>query len=228
MTKRIFFIGLMLILYQELMLAQAYRMELGIMGGGATYIGDANTGLVNHIEPTISLLGRYNLGSRFALKADLGLSKLSGSTVGKSDNYPNGVEFDFENPIVDGSLQFEFNFYEFGAPAYIQGASNISPYIGAGIGLIGYEAEDYKLTAELPICVGLKYKLPNRFNIGVELSWRMSFTDKLDYSKDAGSFQLNDPWLASSSWNKNKDSYLAVKIYISYDLFYNGSSCYKE
>ena len=208
--------------------AQGYRMEIGAAGGVASYIGDANTTFLANPRPAGSALYRYNLNRRFALKADLGLAQIAGSTAGRSTSYPNGVEMSFRRWLVDGSLQMEFNFYEFGAPDYLPGSSHWSPYVAAGLGLTGYESDKVRVSGSLPLGIGLKYKLPCRLNIGLEVSHRFSFTDRLDYSGQGGDWQLDDPWIARSDWNKNKDGYTTVKIFITYDFFFIGSSCYKE
>jgi len=208
--------------------AQGYRMEIGASGGVASYLGDANTTWLSTPRPAVSALYRYNLNRRFALKAGLGLAQIAGSTVGQSSSFPNGVELDFERWLADGRLQMEFNFYEFGAPEYMPGSSQWSPYVAAGLGLTGYEADRKRVSGNLPISIGIKAKLPCRLNIGLELDYCLTFTDRLDYAGQGGDWQLDDPWIARSDWNKNKDGYMAVKIFITYDFFYIGSSCYKE
>ena len=57
-----------------------YMVELGLGGGGSFYIGDANSRLYNNTNGVISLLARYNVNPRFALKADLAAAGISGNT----------------------------------------------------------------------------------------------------------------------------------------------------
>ena len=146
----------------------------------------------------------------------------------KSSYKPVRRRSDAAEYLVDGSLQMEFNFYEFGAPDYLPGSSHWSPYVAAGLGLTGYESDKVRVSGSLHLGIGLKYTLPCRLNIGLEVSHRFSFTDRLDYSSQGGDWQLDDPWIARSDWNKNKDGYTTVKIFITYDFFFIGSSCYKE
>lgn len=209
--------------------AQTYRADLGLTGGIASYMGDANQQFLHHQEPSLALLGRYHFSSRFSMKADLGWKELSGNTIGRSEEFPNGQELSFRNQLIDGSLQLEFNFYEFGAPDYSPGASRLSPYVTAGVGLLVFENDQtWKTTACMPVGIGIKYKTPFRVNIGLELSYRMSFSDQLDHEAGRDDFQLDTPWMGASAWNKNKDHYAELKCFITYDLWYIGSNCYKE
>lgn len=209
--------------------AQGYRMELGAMGGVASYMGDANQQFFNNCEPSLSFLGRYHFNQRFSLKGDLGWRQLSGSTVGRSEQFPQGKELSFLNQVFDGNMQMEMNFYEYGAPDYKPGSSRISPYVGAGIGLLVFEAQQgWKTTACVPLSIGVKYKTPFRVNVGIELSYHIGFSDELDHEAGREDFQLSTPWMGQSAWNKNKDHFAELKCFITYDLWYIGSNCYKE
>ncbi len=209
--------------------AQAYRAELGVMGGVASYMGDANQKFLSNREPSLALVGRYHFNPRFSLKGEFGWKRLSGNTIGRSELYPQGQELSFNNQVLDGSCQMEMNFYEFGAPDYKPGSSRISPYVCAGIGLLVFEdSESWKATASLPVGLGIKYKTPFRLNIGLELSYRISFSDKLDNESQIQAFQLDTPWMGNSSWSKNNDHFAELKLFITYDLWYRGSICYKE
>ncbi len=209
--------------------AQGYRMDLGAMGGVASYMGDANYRFLGNSEPSLSFVGRYHLNQRFSLKGDFGWKSLSGNTIGRSELFPQGKELSFHNQVMDGNVQMEFNFYEYGAPEYRPGSSRISPYVTAGIGLLAFENDkQWKSTACVPVGIGIKYKTPFRVNLGVELSYRISFSDRLDNEAGSDGFQLDTPWMGESAWNKNKDHFAELKCFITYDLWYIGSNCYKE
>ncbi len=207
--------------------AQTYRMELGINVGYSSYLGDASSSFLQNPQPAYGLLARYNFNRRFVLKADLGLAGIAGSTIGEGNLYVKGEEFRFDRKLADAALELEFNFYEFGAPDYLPGASRISPYVLAGIGACAFKTDHQEIACCIPVGLGIKYKCGERFNIGFEASCRFSLSDRLDYAENHR-FQLDDPWVAQSYWNKNKDAYPMLKLYISYDLFYIGSSCYKQ
>jgi len=208
--------------------AQAYSMELGIAPGGSFYMGDANQKeLFKDTRLSMNLLYRYNLNGRFSLKGLVGLSGIAGSTRGQVFNFPSGVELNFDRKVVDASVQVEWNFYEYGMPAYILGSSSLTPYVCAGIGLLGMQASTVKASAFIPFGLGLKYKVANRYNVGCEWTFRKTYTDQLDYVKNSAGFQLSDPWLVESSRNKNKDWYSVLTLNLSVDLASTGLKCYK-
>jgi len=228
MTGRRAFFSIFLLLCSAVMYGQSYRMEIGGLGGGSFYMGDANqTRLFEEVHPAYGVLMRYHLNRRFSLKGNFLSAGISGKTTDKLEQYPGAEALDFSQRLLDGGVQLEFNFYEFGAADYYPGASKISPYVLCGIGLTGYKTDKNALTANIPLGLGIKLKLPARFNLGLECSYRMSFSDKLDYTSQTSLFQLDDPWIAQSAWNKNKDGYFILAFYVSYDLFYIGSKCYK-
>ena len=73
--------------------AQEYRYEIGGMGGGAFYMGDANKNAVlKGLNPSIGMMFRYNANFRIAFKGNLTWAQLSGSTNGLENVFPNGLQ----------------------------------------------------------------------------------------------------------------------------------------
>jgi len=210
------------------MKAQSYRMELGLLGGSSFYMGDANNSeLFGNGHSSFGMLARYNLNNRFALKANAVFCGISGTTKGDAFAYMNGSEVNFNRRILDAGAQLELYFYNYGAPEYQPGASRISPYILLGLGFTGYEAEKRKFCTNIPFGIGIKAKVSSRINLGCEWSFRKTSADDLDYDKTSTGFQLDNSWTGSGSWNKNKDWYSILMIYVSYDLYGIGSKCFK-
>lgn len=208
--------------------AQAYRMEVGVAPGGSFYMGDANhEALFNDTRPSMNLLYRYNLNGRFSIKGLVGASGIAGSTEGQVFNFPPGVQLNFDRRVVDASVQLECNFYEYGVPAYVLGSTTVTPYVCAGIGMLGFKTADTKTSAFIPVGLGLKWKVAQRYNVGCEWTMRKTYTDELDYVVNNAGFQLTDPWLVESSRNKNKDWYSVFTLNLSIDLADTGSKCYK-
>jgi hypothetical protein len=207
---------------------QAYRMELGLVGGSSFYMGDANSDqLFANEQGSFGVIGRYNLNGRFALKGNLQLAGIAGTTVGNADAYIDGMEISFDRRLVDATVQMEMGFYEYGVPRYVIGSSRVCPYVSVGLGLTGYKSDKSRVCLNMPISLGVKAKVMPRVNMGVEWSFRKTFADDLDYSSSSTSFQLNDSWAGSGSSNKNKDWYSILQVYITYDLYGIGSSCYR-
>jgi len=210
---------LMLILTGRNLYSQEYRMELGLFGGSSFYMGDVNQNqLFKNDKPAVGIIYRYNLNGRFSLKANLGIAGISGYDA-DNNNYPDGVNPDFNRNILDAGVSLELNFFEYGMPTYISGSSSISPYLSVGGGITGYETDKRHISANIPFGLGVKTKVLNRLNIGLEWSFRKSYTDDLD--------NLTDPWLTESNFNKNKDWYSMLILSLTYDISSIGSKCYK-
>lgn len=208
--------------------AQTYKMEVGMAAGPSFYMGDANQQrLFDNSKSTWNLLYRYNLNGRLAIKGMAGTTRVAGSTTGMEHTFPSGTALRFNRQLVDASAQVELNFYEYGMPDYVQGSAKVTPYISAGLGLLGFRTDKVETAAFLPFGLGLKLKVFERFNLGCEWSFRQTFTDRLDYATGTGGFQLEDPWLAESSRTKNKDWYSVFTLNLSVDLFATQAKCFR-
>lgn len=194
-----------------------YKMELGVMGGMGFYMGDANlNGFYKNVTPGAALMGRYNINPRMALKFDLGYGKVKGDGSKEKnvfpDNPPQNLQFD--NSLVDLGCQYELNFFGYGMGNSYKGHKRLVPYIQMGL---GFTYCNDALTMNIPLGFGVKYKLMNRVNVGVDWSMRFSFSDKLD--------GIEDPYKVEGGMLKNKDSYSRTMVYISYDLFPKYRKC---
>ncbi len=187
-----------------------YKYELGAMAGGVFYLGDANysafyrnTGLAG------GLVARYNLNPRMALKFDLACGNISGNAQGNDNKYPDipEQEWKFDNTVVDLGCQYELCFWGYGTGRSYKGTKRLAPYIHLGM---GFTYGNKTLTMNIPIGAGVRYKLKDRVNIGVDWSMRFSMSDELD--------GISDPYSIKGGFLKNKDSYSFTMFYITYDL----------
>lgn len=187
-----------------------YKMEAGVMGGLGFYLGDANkTGLYANSRFAGALMARYNLNPRMALKFNLGYGTLAGNAADSGEKYPDEelMRHKFSNPLADLGCQFELNFWGFGTGTGYKGTKRITPYIQAGL---GFTLCNGVFTPNIPIGVGVKYKVTRRLNVGLDWTMRFSMSDKLD--------GISDPFGIKSGFLKNKDSYGWTMFYVSYDF----------
>ena len=187
-----------------------YRYELGGMLGSGFYLGDANYSSLyknNHLAG--GLLFRYNLNPRMALKFDLMYTGISGNALELKNKYPDvtGQEWEFSNSVIDLGCQYELCFWGFGTGSGYKGHKRLAPYIQMGM---GFTYGNKSFSMNIPIGFGIKYKLKERLNIGIDWSMHFSMTDKLD--------GISDPYSIKSGFLKNKDSYCLTKVYLSFDL----------
>lgn len=194
-----------------------YKMELGAMGGMGFYLGDVNTGtFYKNSSPAVSLMGRYNLNPRMALKFDLGYCQAKGDAAVIDNKFPANAQqqWKFSNKILDLGCQYEISFWGYGTGGGYKGHKRFTPYIQMGLGFT-YGCKT--LTMNIPIGFGVKYKLKERVNVGADWTMRLSMSDNLD--------GITDPYKIESGFLKNKDSYSWTMLYISYDLFPKYRKC---
>ncbi len=195
-----------------------YRYEVGAMVGASSYYGDANyVSPIDNFNMMGGLLWRYNINPRMAVKADLAVGRISGTTVGKDNVFPGG-EVKFGRMLYELGAQYECHFLAYGDGTGYKRSHRIAPYILAGVGMTYAPAPaEHVFTANIPVGVGLKCKVAPRLNVGCELTWRFTFSDNLDVTNTTGA-DLNDPYGIDSGFMKNKDNYSFLSVFVTYDL----------
>ena len=208
--------------------AQEYLYEVGGELGGSFYMGDANKNAVfRNMNPAAGVLFRYNANFRLAFKANLSWARVSGSTEGIENVFPNNAQASFERNIIDLGGQAEFNFFPYSDMYKYLLTKRISPYIAGGLGFSAAPGGgDMFFSPHISIGTGVKYKLKNRINIGAELTVRKLFGDGLDVS--AGNNLLDNPYNMESGWFKNKDWYSMFTINVTYDFGLRNCNCNKN
>jgi len=208
--------------------AQEYLYEIGGMLGGSFYMGDANKNAVfQNMNPTASAVFRYNVNFRVAFKANLAWARVTGSTEGLDNVFPDNAQASFERNVIDLGVQAEFNFFPYSDKYKYLLTKRVSPYIAAGLGFSAAPGNgDMLFSPHLSLGTGVKYKLKNRINIGAELSIRKLFGDGLDVS--AGNNLLDNPYDMPSGWMKNKDWYSMLTIFVTYDFGLRNCNCNKS
>jgi hypothetical protein len=205
--------------------AQEYLYEIGGMLGGAFYMGDANrNAALRNMNPAASVLFRYNANFRVAFKANLAWARISGSTEGLENVFPNRAQADFERNVIDVGGQAEFNFFPYSDKYQYLYTKRVAPYIMGGLGLsVAPGSGETFFGPHVSVGTGVKYKLKNRINIGAEWSIRKLFGDGLD--TNGGNKLLDNPYgMESSPW-KNKDWYSMLTITVSYDFGLRDCNC---
>lgn len=228
MNKRLTLLSLVIILLCSKTAAQdeGYLMEMGLGGGGSFYMGDANGRLYNNTNGVFSVLARYNVNPRFSLKANLSSAGISGSTENAYGTLP-GDELIFSRTLYDFGAQMEWGFCGYGMEGW-NGNHRLAPYGLMGIGVtFAPEPEQNDFAASFPIGLGLRYKLSERVNIGLEWTMRFSTSDRLDVTRTDGT-TLKDPFMIKGKGIKNKDSYSFTMLYVTFDVFKRPCHCNEE
>ena len=203
-----------------------YLMEIGLGGGGSFYMGDANSKLFNNTNGVFSVLARYNVNPRFSLKADIAAAGISGSTENSYGILP-GDELTFSRTVYDFGMQVEWGFCGYGMEGW-NGCHRLAPYGLLGIGAtFASEPVQNDFAANFPIGLGVRYKLSERVNVGLEWTMRFTTSDRLDVTQTYGT-SLEDPFMIKGKGIKNKDSYSFTMLYVTFDIFKRPCHCNDE
>lgn len=202
-----------------------YRMEIGAGVGMVSYEGDFNGNMLKNMQPMFSALWRYNFDPYKDLRLSATYGKLKGSSKDVDTYYPDYAteEYSFNRNLLDVSLVFEYNFWPYGTGRDYRGAKRLTPYIYGGIGATSASGGGSKsvFTANVPIGLGVKYKLNERMNLGLDWGIHFSLSDELDGVKDP--YQVK-----SSGMFKNTDCYSMLQLTLTYSFKAKCRTCNKE
>lgn len=229
--------GCLLLLFCHLaMLAHAqsdpeYLMEIGGGVGLTGYLGDFNGKLTSNLQPGATAVFRRLLNPWAGLRFSATYGKLKGSSADAETYYPefrpddlsptrDGLPYEFSNTLVDGSCVFEYNFWPYGTGRDYRGARRLAPYIFGGIGVTYVSGgEKNVVTGNMPLGFGVKYKLADRLNLGVQWGVTFSASDELDGVKDPYNVE-------SSGLFKNTDCYSALTVTLTYSFKAKCRTCH--
>ena len=199
-----------------------YKLELGGGIGMVSYQGDFNGNLFKNPQPMFTVLAKYRFDPRRALALNVSYGQLKGSSTDAKTYYPLTTTYDFKSNVVDVGLRLEYNFWPFGTGFEYRGAKRLTPYVAIGLGMTIAKAEGKSATGvNMPVGVGVKYKMADRLNLTAE--WAMHFTssDELDGVKDPYGIE-------SSGLFKNTDCYSHLRLTLSYDIWAKCRTCHND
>ncbi|MBQ0073401.1 MAG: outer membrane beta-barrel protein [Prevotella sp.] len=215
-----------------------YRMEIGAGVGMTTYHGDFSSALFKKSQPAGAVIFRRVINPYTAVRISGMYTGIKGSTEGKSTYYPDLAEngYSFSNPLADISATFEYNFLPYGTGRDYRGAKKITPFISLGIGMTyasckggtwdysmpnPYSSTKSVVTANIPIGVGVKYKVASRLNLSLDWQMHFSLSDNLD--------GIKDPYrVKTSGIFKNTDCYSTLMLALTYSFSPKCQTCHKD
>ena len=201
-----------------------YRMEFGVGIGTMGYIGDFNNSPFKSLKPMGSIIFRYVLNPYMGMRVNASYGKIKGTSKGVKSYYPNFTlqPYEFNNTMIGLDVGYEYNFWPYGTGHDYYGAKRLTPFVFLGLGgtYAGGDGSSV-FTANVPIGLGLKYKVGQRINVGVEWAMHFSLSDKLDGKKD--------PYTVSSSGIfKNTDCYSMLQVTLTYSFMAKCRTCHNE
>lgn len=198
-----------------------YKMEIGAGVGLVSYEGDFNGSITKNMQPGASLILRRVFNPYMDVRLNLMYGKLKGDSNGTQTYYPDYQQspYSFSNTLIDLSMTYEYNFWPYGTGRDYRGAKRLTPFVFLGIGGTYVKTEQKSVfTGNLPIGLGVKYKLAKRVNLAIEWAMHFSLSDELDGVKD--------PYMIKSSGLfKNTDCYSALQLTLTYSFMQKCKTC---
>ncbi|TCD03900.1 type IX secretion system protein PorG [Pedobacter psychroterrae] len=178
---------------------KAQTLEVGLMGGGAGYLGDLNQNSPAKISGiNAGAFVKMNLDPYWALGLHYNYGKIKADDAVSDNGHFKARNLNFHTPVNELTLQLDFNFLEYFAGG---GAKKFTPYIYTGIGGIlfnptaTYNGNDYDLrfyategqtkayknyTITVPYGAGMKFRLKESWGLMTQIGYRITNTDYLD------------------------------------------------
>lgn len=201
-----------------------YRMEIGAGVGLVAYEGDFNGNITHGMQPMASAVLRRTFNPYMALRFAAAYGKLKGSSKNVKTYMPEYVDtpYEFANSLVDVSATYEYNFWPYGTGHDYRGAQRLTPFIFTGLGATYASGSGNNVfTANVPLGVGVKYKVATRLNLGIEWAMHFSMNDNLDGVKDPYGIQ-------STGMFKNTDCYSMLQLTLTYSLMPKCRTCHND
>lgn len=181
------------------------KSEIGVIGGVMYYVGDLNP--YHHFrdfEAGLGIIYKYNLTSHFVFRATALYGKVTGNDSKSSGSeYRLNRNLHFSSDIFEIAAGFELNFFKYRTQDF---KHPITPYFIFQVAYfhmnpkaskdgtyrelqpLGTEGQGssqggkaYSLhQIAFPIGLGLKFNLARGVSLGIEYSFRFTFTDYLD------------------------------------------------
>lgn len=191
-----------------------YLMEIGGGLGMVSYQGDFNGKITSGMQPAGAIVWRRLLNPYMGFRVTGMMGKLKGDATRLETYYPDETTraYSFDRSFTDVSVTYEYNFWPYGTGRDYRGAKRLTPFVFGGIGATYVSGGEKKVfTANVPIGLGIKYKLKERLNVGLEWSMHFSLSDELD--------GMADPYgIKSSGAFKNTDCYSGLMLTLTYSF----------
>lgn len=199
-----------------------YKFDIGAGIGMSGYLGDVNeSNLFKHPGIAAGASFRYIIDTRWAIRGLLSAASLSGNSADYDIVYPTGESYEFDTWVYDLGARAEFNFFAFGIGETYKKLRRWTPYLSLGLGATMSSNDGSTFFAmNLPMGVGVKYKLRERLNVGLEFTMTKVFGDKVDGE------HLTDMYQIKSSFMKNTDWYSTIMFSVTYEFGERCETCH--
>lgn len=199
-----------------------YKFDIGGGIGMSGYLGDVNeSNLYKHPGISAEASFRYIANSRMAIRGIFKAVSLTGDSKDFGIVFPEGKTYEFSSWAYDLGARMEFNFFGYGIGETYKRLKRWSPYLSVGAGVTMASSDGSSSFAmNLPMGIGVKYKLRQRLNLGLEFTMTKVLGDKVDGEN------INDLYQIKSSVLKNTDWYSTLTFSITYEFGERCETCH--
>ncbi len=199
-----------------------YKFDIGGGIGMSGYLGDVNeSNMYKHPGISAEASFRYIANTRLAIRGIFKAVSLSGNSNDFGIVFPEGKSYEFSSWAYDLGGRIEFNFFGYGIGETYKRLKRWSPYLSIGAGVTMSSSDgNSSFAMNLPMGLGIKYKLRQRLNLGMEFTMTKVFGDKVDGKN------INDLYQIKSSMIKNTDWYSTLTFSITYEFGERCETCH--
>jgi len=206
----VFFVSLFTDLY-------AQDGTIGPVVGATSYYGELNQIPYRIPSYYVGLRYRNSFNDRIAFRLEGIYGNLKGNGSVSLDPYTRTLGQSFSTGFGEIGMLGEFNFFKFEKdmrkPYYY------TPYLVGGVSLLIVPDPYHAFNFSFPIGIGFKYLVSEKVTVGVEFTYRWTYSDYLDIipPDDYSSIQR--------SYNTTPDSYSLLGVFINYQVFKYQTPC---
>ena len=201
-----------------------YTKEFGVTVGSNFMLNDVTNVPYGANNVSGGALLRFILNPRMAIKTMRPYNRVGGSLDGVKEFYPavtdqsttERLQGSFKGGVTDLSATYELHFLPYGYKRGYQNYRRFTPYIQAGFGLT-YSDAGKAFTANIPLGVGMKWKVGPRINMALDWAMHLSLSDKLD--------NISAPSSIPTEMFRGKDHYATTMITFTYDFSKKCPAC---
>lgn len=198
-----------------------YKFDFGAGVGMSGYAGDASSNVFSHPGYEFGVSFRYIPTSRWAVRGVFSTLGISGDTADMDGVLPDGANYTFKSTVYDLGARVEFNFFSYGIGETYKRMRRWSPYLTLGIGATLATCDgNTAFGPNIPMGAGIKFKVKERLNLGVEFTMTKVFNDHVDGPN------LSDLTGIKSSFIKNNDWYSRLNFSITYEFGKRCETCH--
>jgi hypothetical protein len=208
-------------------------IEIGAHAGVSYYMGDVN--LHKHFyspHPNFGGFFKFHFNRRNLIRIGALYTRLSAYDKDFNNQFQKLRNHSFETSVVEINAMYEVHFLP-----YLLGSKrkqSFTPYLQ--LGLAGYFSpnSENKVNMAIPMGIGMKKNLTARLVLGVEWSFRKTFSDQLD-SLSGEELSIYDPnkgvtpdlenTIKQTGFKYTKDWYSIASVTLSYTFRIGGLTC---